>query len=681
MEGGLDSKPNRTYRIEFFSGPACDSPSGHGEGRTFLGSFNSTTDGNGEVGFGGATVPSAVANGDKVTATATDLTTSETSEFSACATAVAGDPATFTVNSAADTDDGSCTAGNCTLREAINRANAVPGHDTISFGFSGPGPHTITPGSSLPQVNEAATIDGTTVPAYSGAPIVELDGVNAGPGGFGIAVSGGSTVKGLVIRRFNTQIFVLGSGNVVEGNHIGTNATGTSDGGTGGGGNAIGVSLIGSGNRIGGTTATARNVISGNAVRGIWVFASGNDIHGNYVGTNVTGTGPVPNSTGVEVEAANVTVGGTTGVSPGGSCTGACNVISGNQSSGVRFHSTASGGVVEGNFIGLDPTGSLAVPNQFGVWIDGATNGTVGGTSTAERNVISTNSLGIFIRGSSASGNAVAGNFIGTNSSGTAALDLGSGISIEQDAHDNVIGGSTPGSGNVISGNGGVGVIVSGGGTGNAVRGNLIGTDHTGVSALGNGQAGVQVLASATAIGGTDPGEGNTIAHNEGGPGVSVFSGTQSSVLGNSIHSNAGLGIDLSFDGVTPNDAGDADPGPNNLQNFPELTSASPDNSTTVRGTLDTQPGTYRLEFFSNSSCDPSGFGEGKTFEGSQNLVAGTGPTPFTVVLSNTLPLGSFVTATATDANGNTSELSECIEVTPATPPTCGSRRATRRTR
>ncbi len=665
MEGGLNSRPNRTYRIEFFSNPACDS-SGNGEGRTFLGSFNSTTDGNGDVGFGGATVPTAVASGDKVTATATDLSTSETSEFSACATAVAGDPATFTVNSTADTDDGSCTAGDCTLREAINRANAVAGHDTISFGFTGPGPHTITPGSQLPQITEAATVDGTSQPGYSGTPLVELDGGSAGSSSAGLILSGGSTAKGLVINRFNTQVMVVGSGNVVESNFLGTNAAGTAAPPAGGGGNSIGVNLIGSGNRIGGTTAAARNVISGSASRGIWVGTTGNEIQGNYIGTDRTGTDRVPNFLGVEVDAPNTVVGGTTGVSPGGSCTGACNVISGNQIAGVVFRSGSFGGHVEGNFIGTDPTGSAPVLNQTGVWLDGSPNNTVGGTTIPERNVLSGNSISVFIYGSTATGNNVEGNFIGTNSTGTSGLGVGTGVSIHTSAHDNTIGGSASGARNVISGNADWGVLIGGDGTGNQVKGNFIGTDPTGTSGIGNAQGGIQLQASGGVIGGIAAGDGNTIAFNSG-PGVSVFSGTSDSVLGNSIHSNAGLGIDLGQNGVTQNDSGDGDPGPNNLQNFPELTSASPDSSTTVRGTLDTQPGTYRLEFFSNTSCDPSGFGEGQTFEGSQDdFVAGGGSTPFTVVLSNTLPLGSFVTATATDVNGNTSELSECIEVAPA---------------
>jgi hypothetical protein len=139
--------------------------------------------------------------------------------------------------------------------------------------------------------------------------------------------------------------------------------------------------------------------------------------------------------------------------------------------------------------------------------------------------------------------------------------------------------------------------------------------------------------------------------------------------LTNSIHSNTGLGIDLFPLGVTPNDPGDADSGPNELQNFPVLTSASTGGGTTqIQGTLNSHAITaYRLEFFSNTTCDPSGYGEGERFLGSTNVATNaTGSVSFNATFAG---MSSFVTATATDPAGNTSEFSNCAPVAVVTPP------------
>src|SRR5262249_54924247 len=143
--------------------------------------------------------------------------------------------ATYTVNSTADTDDGVCNAANCTLREAINAANANPGHDTIAFHI-GSGPKTISPLSPLPPITDAVTIDGTTHPGCSGARIIESDGSGAGGGGSGLHISGGgSLVAGLVINRFLTAFPATGGngilldgagGNEIRGCYIGTDVTG-----------------------------------------------------------------------------------------------------------------------------------------------------------------------------------------------------------------------------------------------------------------------------------------------------------------------------------------------------------------------------------------------------------------------------------------------------------------------
>jgi uncharacterized repeat protein (TIGR01451 family) len=141
--------------------------------------------------------------------------------------------------------------------------------------------------------------------------------------------------------------------------------------------------------------------------------------------------------------------------------------------------------------------------------------------------------------------------------------------------------------------------------------------------------------------------------------------GTGTVLSANSIFANQDIGIDLGNDGVTANDPGDADAGPNNLQNYPVLTGVSTNgDNTSIQGTLNSTPGTaFKLEFFSNTACNPSGFGEGQTFIGSHNVTTGAdGNAAFTAVLGGvSLPAGTVLTATATDPNNNTSEFSACF--------------------
>ncbi len=158
-------------------------------------------------------------------------------------------------------------------------------------------------------------------------------------------------------------------------------------------------------------------------------------------------------------------------------------------------------------------------------------------------------------------------------------------------------------------------------------------------------------------VGGIAAGAGNTIGNNDG-DGITVLNGIGQTFEGNEVFDNAGLGVDLNNDGVTANDVGDADVGPNGLQNFPVLTAATPGTPGTVTGSLDSAAGTYRIEFFANTTCDPSGNGQGETFLG---FVDADANTPFQ--FDTDLVLDQIVTATATDANGNTSEFSACLPV------------------
>ncbi|HEX9377767.1 MAG TPA: hypothetical protein VGB19_16210 [Actinomycetota bacterium] len=381
---------------------------------------------------------------------------------------------------------------------------------------------------------------------------------------------------------------------------------------------------------------------------------------------------------------------------------------------------------IEGNVIGLRPDGRTAGPNGgIGIHIVASSKNQIGGTTPASRNVISGNDVGIWIDGPSSTDNVVQGNRIGTAALGTSVRgNEAFGIRVNGGT-GTVIGGFTPGSGNLVSGNheqgviidapetrvwgnrigtdvtgtkamgngrqgivvhsadntiggsgisanvvsanGWAGVEVNGSGaTGNLIVGNLIGTDPTGRRNLGNHQDGIYVQASDTRIGGLQAGQGNTVGFN-GQAGILIGSGTGNAVRSNEVFSNATLGIDLlgSF-GVTPNDATDADTGTNGLQNFPVLTSAAThDGSTVVKGFLSSTKATaFTIQLFASLACDGSGNGEGQRYLGSVQVTTdGTGRAAFSRQMSAAVAVGQAVTATATDPAGNTSEFSACRRV------------------
>jgi parallel beta-helix repeat protein len=350
----------------------------------------------------------------------------------------------------------------------------------------------------------------------------------------------------------------------------------------------------------------------------------------------------------------------------GGTASGAGNVISGNGNYGVNIYGlSATGNLVQGNTIGLAAGGATVLGNAGeGIAIsDAATGNTIGGATSGAGNVISGNGDdGVAIRNAGTAGNTVQGNIIGADSTGT--LDRGNandGISITSSAADNTIVG------NLISGNDDQGIYLKTT-SGNVVQDNLIGTAGDGVSALGNSSRGIYFYSdpSGNTIGGTAAGEGNTIAHN-GNDGVGVSSGVDNAIRGNAIFANSGLGIDLSPSGVTANDTGDGDSGANNLQNFPVLSAAHSNGSTTtITGTLNSSASTqFALDFYASDSCDASGNGEGERYLGSDTVTTdGSGDASFISVVSAAVADGESVTATATDPQGNTSEFSACVVAT-----------------
>lgn len=268
--------------------------------------------------------------------------------------------------------------------------------------------------------------------------------------------------------------------------------------------------------------------------------------------------------------------------------------------------------------------------------------------------------------------NTIWGNYIGVDATGTAAMPNAQAAVNINGGSGNVIGGTEAKHRNVLSGNGVQGVLVFG--PGNVIQGNSIGTSFDGALDLGNGHSGVALYGVGNnLVGGVDDGEGNLIAYN-GGDGVAVFAGSGNQISRNSVYANDGLGIDLTDDGVTHNDgAPDADNGANGLQNFPRLESVSLDatGKATVDWLIRSLPNTlFRVEFYENDACDPSGRGEGRRFLGSRAIrTDGAGRVTNTWTLPGITSTGKFLTAVAVniDANSpeywNTSEFSPCLEV------------------
>lgn len=570
-------------------------------------------------------------------------------------------PATFTVFNTLDNGVGS-------FRDALIQVNAdtLSGIDTINFAI-GSGVQTIAPWSALPTITHPVVIDGTTQPGFAGTPLIELNGAAAGymPDGRaadGLTIdAGGSTVRALVVNRFGSGIVLRSAGgDILEGNYIGTDVTGTLRLG-----NHDGVVIYSAGNTIGGTTPGAGNLISGNLGNGIGIWdavagvpTSGNDlVQGNFIGTDATGTRGLGNGSGTSGSSAGIYVRGGLGFNViGGTAEGARNLISGNYcgvwitNGGVvpgMSNTANSGNVLAGNFIGTDLTGTLDLGNSYGVQLVTNSN-TVGGTAAAARNIISGGTWGILVaRGTT--GNLVQGDYIGTDISGTRALGNTYAVEVGNSpltGPSNLIGGTAPGAGNLISGNG-VGVYIndvasSAAHTGAVVQGNSIGTDVTGTRALANA-TGVWVYRTDVAtIGGTVPGAGNTIAFNTSygvrGSGVSV------AVLQNLIFANGHQGIEP---GAVP----------------PVLTSAvGSSGSLTIAGTLTrTANSTYRLEFFSN----PAGTAQGKTYLGFVTVTTDAkGKASFRVTFAVTVAAGEVITATVTDPFNRTSSFSAGRAVT-----------------
>ncbi len=415
--------------------------------------------------------------------------------------------------------------GDGSFRRAITDANSNPGLDRIIFNIPGVNVHTITPVSQLPSITDSVIIDGATQFGYNGTPLIEIDGSSCNAGSNGLVITAGkSIVRGLIINSFIANGNSGGMGivldskgsNIIEGNYIGTDATGNSAKGNGGSGIAIfGAS---SGNLIGGITAAARNVISGNNLSGIQIStgsAGGNKIKGNYIGITATTWDSLGNhGNGIFIDAIGDTV--------GGDYSTAKNIIADNHYPGIFLGSNAANTVIEGNSIGW-LSGDVTWGNHDnGIAIIGAQNIQIGGIMEGKRNLIAANAYpGIAIVGNSATGNIVEGNWIGgslkigpTNWSFVAGNSIGVYI---ENASGNVIGGRLVGSGNIISLNNSDGIVIRGNGaSGNRIVGNTIGSSGTqSIVGAGNYNNGVFIdNAPSNSIGGNEPLSANNISGN-----------------------------------------------------------------------------------------------------------------------------------------------------------------------
>ena len=362
-------------------------------------------------------------------------------------------------------------------------------------------------------------------------------------------VISGNTRQGIYFDAVNSS--------TISGNYIGTNATGTGDvNGTGQSTPMSGIYVINgsSGNIIGGTSASARNVISGNNHYGfefLGATTQNNQLIGNYIGTDHTGLVALGNTSGGAsywgAGAGNVV---------GGGAAGAGNVISGNGSRGVQVSGGTTGAKVQGNYIGVGADGVTLVGNvTYGVLVDGGSTGTLIGTDAngsndaAERNVISGNTFGVYVTDSGTTGTAIAGNYIGLAADGsTIRANSSHGVAVVSSAGATMVGGATSVSRNVISGNAGFGVYFASSTSGSSVLSNYIGTSATGTVARAN-LDGVWIDSSAgNTIG--QAGAGNLISGNTYW-GITVDG---AGAVGNTIRANL-IGTDAAGGAPLPNGA------------------------------------------------------------------------------------------------------------------------------
>ncbi|MBK8466498.1 MAG: hypothetical protein IPL32_11760 [Chloracidobacterium sp.] len=443
---------------------------------------------------------------------------------------ITADQADADVNDEVCDSDFGQTGNQCSLRAAIETANANDGPDTISFNIPGVGPHTITTLTQLPSLSETATIDATTQPGYSGTPLIELSG-NSALGGVGfVAGSTNSILRGMAINRFAVGVGLQASGVKIERCYFNLSPDGSAAGTASD--HVIAIDIRGAAatnNTIGGTGNLGNIISNSNVGVGISEGATGNKIFGNRIGTNVSGTSSIPNVVGAFISASS-------GNKIGDTVAGTGNLISGNSGSGVVVNLGSSNNIVTGNLIGTNATGIEAIANGNGVIVDASNNNRVGSDTGTNGNVISGSTFTAVTLKLGSANNVVVGNKIGTNLDGTAAIPNQFGIGIDA-ANDNTIGDLTTSTkGNLISGNSEEGVVVQANSANNRVSYNAIGTNGNGTEVLSNGEVGILVTGGAqgnfvekNVVG------GHNLTTESSGIGLAATAGPNNSITGNFI--------------------------------------------------------------------------------------------------------------------------------------------------
>jgi hypothetical protein len=595
VTGSFVTTPTTPVVIDVY-GSFSANPSGFGEGEQLIGRISTTSDSGGNVIISSLFPRNDFTEGSFITALAT--VGGNSSEFSQ-AIAITAATAGFVVTTAADSGPGS-------LRQAMTDANNTAGPDTITFNIGGGGVQAITLSSALPNISEAVSIDATTQPGYAGSPLIFLNGSSVTGDGLHINTSD-SIIRGLSIGGFS--------------------------------GDGIFISIQGG----------ADNTV----------------IEACFIGVDPSGNSSANGGSGIRIREANNT-------RVGGPSPSQRNVISANAGFGINVQNFTNGTLIQGNLIGTNTGGNSALGNlQGGINIQDGDGAFIGGSSPSERNLISGN-VGAGISLVNTTGNTVMGNFIGTDLSGSAlVINQANGIQLIN-ASSNVIGTSGSG-GNLIAGNEGSGIFLSGASNGNMIGGNAIGTDFTGSLDFGHSNAGILIdSASGNFIGDASPGLGNLIGFNNGiGVAVVGVAAQGNSIRGNFIFANGGLGIDLNADGITANDAADSDAGANAVQNFPVINSAQTAGGGNVRvqGTFNGTPNTtFFIDFYSSLSGqqDPSGSGEGGQLLFSDTVFSdAAGDATFDFTFPAATGGGAAITASATNlATGDTSEFAANAGIT-----------------
>lgn len=515
------------------------------------------------------------------------------------------------------TSTGSTGAG--TLHQAIVDANAHPGHDQIHFNLTGTAPFVIQTGN-LPAVTDPVDIDGTTQPGYNGRPLVVVRG-GAGAPALQLTAND-SLIRGLVLNgAWDLGIVVAGSNNRILSCYVGTDANGRNLAVTSTSSNAI--QLTGTGNQIG--LPGQGNVLA--ARRASVVVESGatdNVIQGNMIGLNAAGDAGIAGiGYGIQVYGDRTRIGGTE--------PGAGNVIGGFLNHTGIWLLRADYCTIQGNFIGTNAAGTAAAMNRWGIAILGM-SGTyhtrhclIGGTEPGAGNFFGGNwQSAIEGAGLDANNITIQGNYFGVHPDGGSTVpNPQSTIMIENGMNNCLIGGTEPGAGNVIAGGGDYGIVL---------------TNY----------------------------EDDTTTDDNVYPWAIR-------ILGNRIYGNSQLNIDLANHyqndrGPTANDLLDADSGPNGKQNYPLIQDCDYDHeaaTVTVSGWLHSEPSKeYRLEFFAAGQRPNTLVADAERYLGHTNVTTDSvGDAPFEITFHNAVSLGEWITATATSADGNTSELAPAVGV------------------